>query len=103
MRDMHKGLALGVMLLAFGTVGCGTQKIGSGTDMSLPLTPAKLSTALVHRYSGGSDPAADASCDPQSTDSNGVGTYDCDIYFQAGMGWKTVVVDRNGTFTVERR
>jgi len=83
-------------MAAWALAACGAS---NGVDHSLPMTPDKLDANLVHQFGGGSNPVVDANCDPQKTDDNGVGTYDCALDHESGMGELYVTVDKNGNFT----
>ena len=101
-----------VLMATLATAGCGANTPGPTGGSLLPVTPAKLAARIVQQHSGGNDPAVSASCGPSQSAENptqtidpktGAGSYDCEVMFESGEGFPTVIVHPDGSFTSDNQ
>jgi len=89
----QKIVLAGVAVLVL--AGCGPG------NTSMPMTPSKLGRAILDKNAAENtaNPLTDVQCDPQQpAHSDGSGLYQCELTFQAGMGWEDVNVAPDGTW-----
>jgi hypothetical protein len=89
--------AVALVLAISALTGCRSDGVGD----SGPMTPNKLAQKVLdyNHKQNTANPLESVSCDPQSVQADGSGTYECTEMFQSGgMSWRTITVSPDGSW-----
>jgi Protein of unknown function (DUF2510) len=79
----------------------GANLSSSASSAGGPMTPDKLAQSVLDadHDQNTANPLSSVSCDPQSVQADGSGTYECTETFQSGgMSWPTITVNPDGSW-----
>lgn len=99
---------LGAIAVALTLAACGGSS-GSSTTNTNSATPRQYTDSAIESALAGPDstttntsgsPVTDAACTDKNVNSNGVGSYSCDLTFQDGSTQKALTVTINSSGTI---